>query len=134
MPFDNMKIMIIGWAFTPHMYLNRPEDPREHEMLQSDPAYQRSYHAYGGQHKRMVELVDVLLERARAGVKVRVLVWNETNWGYMLNSHQNKHILEGLQYVLLSTLINCYSSSSLQQGSNFSFLAARTWKSLGTLL
>lgn len=73
----------MGWAFTPQLYLNRDRSESNCPYFQY----------------RIVQLVDLLLDRARAGVKIRVLVWNETNWGFMLNSHNVKHILENLQYV-----------------------------------
>lgn len=79
------------------MSLNRPQDQHEQNVLQHDPAYQHAHHH--GKNRRMFELIDLLVERAQAGVMVRVLVWNETNWGYMLDSHRNKHILHDLQYV-----------------------------------
>jgi hypothetical protein len=98
-----LQILIIGWAITPYLNLDRSDEHTEevvrtntdpHSMHNQHTSHQHTSHL----HTRTVKLVDLLLERAQAGVMIRVMVWNETNWGFMLDSHKIKHILEGLQY------------------------------------
>ena len=146
---DFKYIFIIGWAITPYLALERNAqyseevvreitDPslQHHNHHHHDGHHQNGHHSghhqhghshgsheYGHQngpeHTRTVKLVDLLLERARAGVAVRVLVWNETNWGFMLDSHKTKHVLEGVQYVpslsltFIVFIVNFFFSSPL---------------------
>eukprot|EP00026_Physarum_polycephalum_P000889 Phypoly_transcript_00890.p1 GENE.Phypoly_transcript_00890~~Phypoly_transcript_00890.p1 ORF type:complete len:1080 (+),score=133.98 Phypoly_transcript_00890:582-3821(+) len=92
------QILIIGWAITPFLRLDRHEELSEEVSRMCtdpnpDPTRSR---VWSSLNSRTVKLIDVLLERARAGVMIRILVWNETNWGFMLDSHKVKHILEGI--------------------------------------
>lgn len=74
-PLATREIFIAGWWVAPGVYLSRGENPDENWMLG-----------------------HLLASRAEAGVKVYVLIWNETNWGYNLGSHQTKDWLEKQRY------------------------------------
>ena len=71
-PLATHEIFIAGWWVAPAVYLSR-------EKAELDNATQ---------------LGELLASRAEQGVKVYVLIWNETNWGYNLGSHATKTWLE----------------------------------------
>ncbi|KAK5582590.1 hypothetical protein RB653_004175 [Dictyostelium firmibasis] len=68
------EIYITGWWVSPYVYLQRDN---------------------GVEHMEKSRLDRVLTEKAKEGVKVYVLMWNETNLGVQLGSRHAKNWLEG---------------------------------------
>jgi phospholipase D1/2 len=71
-PLATHEIFIAGWWVAPALYLARDR-----------PELDRS-----------TQLGNLLKTRAEQGVKVYILIWNETNWGYNLGSYSTKTWLE----------------------------------------
>ncbi|EGC38173.1 hypothetical protein DICPUDRAFT_149141 [Dictyostelium purpureum] len=68
------EIFITGWWVSPYVYLERDN---------------------GKEYMEKSRLDRILTEKAKEGVKVYVLMWNETNLGVQLGSRHGKHWLEG---------------------------------------
>jgi len=73
----NESIYIAGWWVSPELFLNRPCNPKDRNQLPN-------------------KLMDVLLNKAKKGVQVNILIYKEFTVAVPINSSHTKNAFETL--------------------------------------